>query len=257
MWSRGLLGIPFPFYGAVNGVLAGMLGAVGAILVWSLLCSVAVLFLYRLCSPQAKLRFIKQRMREVQKELARDPDDLRALLRLSGENIKLALKRFVFTVVPTCIAILPLLSLTSWVNAEYGYDAPLPDERIGIAVQPEGASLLVGTLPSGGAPMATNAVRMVAGMSGFVLLDTLGNSLQAIGFPPQGNVVAHKQWWNGLLGNPMGYLPVSTEVDSVQFAFGRRDFIPVGPHWLRGWEALFLMGMTVFSLPLKIAFKVE
>ncbi|WP_372807965.1 hypothetical protein [Pontiella sp.] len=257
MFSHGLLGLPFPLYGAVNGVLSGLLGAAGAILVWSLFCSGAVLFLYRLCSPQEQLRFFKRRMREIQVELAKNPDDLRALLRLSGENIRLALKRFAFTFLPTCIAVLPLFSLTCWINAEYGYAAPLPDERIGIAVQPEGAAFLVGTLPPGRAPAATNAVRMVAGMSGVVLLDSLGNPLQTVGFPPPGNAVAHRQWWNGLLGNPMGYLPASSEIDSVQFAFGRRDFIPVGPNWLRGWETLFLMGMTVFSLLLKIVFKVE
>lgn len=240
MRAAGVLGIPFSFYDAMDGLVAGLIGSVSSIIVWSLLCSVAVLFLYRLCSPQAKLRVFKQRMREIQSDLIKDPDDLALMLRLSGENIRIALTRFLYTFLPTCIAILPLLSLTSWLNAEYGY------------VSPESSAQIEAT----GMPGEVN-VRVETVAEGLVIFDATGTRIGDVELPPQGQGLGRKVWWNMVLGNPMGYLSDDASINSVEFNFERREFISFGPGWLRGWEAIFLLGMTVFSSVLKIAFKVE
>jgi len=256
MPAGGLLGIPFPLYGVVDRLMASVIGATGSILVWSLLCSAAVLFIYRHCSPQKKLRVIKDRMREIGGELNKNPDDLSLLLRLSGENIKIAFKRFLLTFLPTCVAVLPLLSLATWLNSHYGYQTPLPGEKVIATAMPVSTEIGAGwasMLTYG----VTNTVEATEGVDALTLFGSDGTALAEVTFPPRGNVIAHKKWWNLLLGNPVGYLPVNSAPDAVLLDFDRREFIGFGPDWMRGWEAVFLVGMTVFSIGLKVAFKVE
>ncbi len=256
LFDCGLLGIPFPVYDAVDRLVASLIGATGSILLWSLLCSAVVLFLYRLCSPQETLREIKVRMRGIQLELAKDPDDLSAILRLSKENIGIALKRFVLTLVPTCIAVIPLFSLASWMHSKYAYVSPVPREHVAVESWPKGSSVLV-TDMSARSAVYTNAFIMTEDATGIELADVSGSALASISFPPRGSAIAQKAWWSLLLGNPLGYLPDDAGVSEIHASFPRKAFLPFGPHWLRGWETVFIGGMTVFSLIMKLAFKIE
>lgn len=257
MSGVGLLNLPDPLYGGMNGPLEALLSPVGALIVWSLLCALAVLFVYRLLSPQAKLRIFKQRMRQIQSELAKDADDLPRILRLSGENIKIALKRFLYTLLPTLIAILPLLSLTSWINSQYGYQVPEAGRVIELNVIPEDAELQVQCLPADEPPAVSRQVVADSDMTGLAVLDLDGTQLAEMHMPPPSSSVSKKVWWNVLLGNPMGYLPENAGIEHIAYNFPRRELIPAGPHWMRGWEFVFLLGMTIFSILLKLKFKVE
>ncbi|MBN2162261.1 MAG: hypothetical protein JXR25_04105 [Pontiellaceae bacterium] len=237
----GFLGIPFRLYEAVNGVVSGIIGAVGSLLFWSMLCSAVVLFLYRVCSPQETLKMIKVRMRELQAAMAKEQDDLSEVLRLSRENIAIAFKRFLLTFLPTCVAVIPLLSLATWLHSEYAFQPPTPEQRIAVSSIPDGANLLL----------------QPEGVTGLRISMPDGSQLATLSLPPKGSVLAKKTWWNHLLGNPVGYLPADAGPDAVKIGFSHREFIRVGPGWLRGWETIFIGGMTLFSLVLKLAFKVE
>ena len=39
--------------------------------------------------------------------------------------------------------------------------------------------------------------------------------LVVIGGPPKSHVIEHRQWWNLLVGNPMGYLPESSRMGAA------------------------------------------
>lgn len=251
--DSGLLGIPFLLYSAVDRVIAGVLGSAGTVIVLSLTCSVIVMLLYRLCSPQAELKRIKLRMREIQAALLADPDDLRAVLRLSGENIRIALKRFLFTVLPTCIAILPLLSVTSWINSRYGAAFPSSGEVVAVQVIPGDVSIL-SPAPDGVAFM-TNAVAVAAGS--FSVLDESQSLLVTVRDSMSSSFIARKVWWNVLMGNPLGYLSPDSDIEALVFDVKRQNVLPFGPDWMRRWEALFFVCMALGSFSLKIFLKVE
>jgi hypothetical protein len=253
MMDSGLLGLPFPVYSAVDRVLSGGLGAAGRVVFWSLLSSAVVMFLYRLCSPQAKLKQFKLRMRAVQAQLLADPDDIRAVLRLSGENIQTAFARFLLTFVPTCIAIIPLLSVTSWINSQYGPASPEEGAVVQVQVHPEGPHVL--SPAAAGASLLTNAVAASSGS--ILLLDDAGAALLRIHEPVSSAFVARRTWWNVLLGNPMGYLPDDGVIEAVVFDFPRQELLPFGPDWMRRWEAIFFFCMALGSIALKVVLKVE
>ncbi len=256
MAETGLLGLPFPFFAAVDGVAARIITPAGSIIFWSLLCSAAVMFLYRLCSPQAKLKEIKVRMREIQGAMMQDPDDLSAVLKLSGENIRIALQRVAFTCIPTCIAVIPLFSITAWINSVYAYETPRAGAEISCTVYPADAVLTV-SAGAGPAAAAPGTVVIPEGC-GQLLVSAAGSAgSAALALPPVSNHLAHKNLRHWLLGNPAGYLPAGIAADAVEFGFERRQFLGFGPSWLRGWEALFLIGMSVFSIALKIVMKIE
>ena len=252
MTDSGLMGLPFPVYSAIDSCVSGLLGAPGSMIFWALTCSMAVMFLYRLCSPQTHLKILKQRMREIQAELTADPDDLQAALRLSGKNISIALKRFLLTFLPTCVAILPLLSVTAWINSKYGPSFCEDGTVIQVQAHPEGMHILSPT-PNGA--IMTNSVAAASGT--LTILKETGKPLLKISGPARASFIARKRWWNWLMGNPMGYLPDDADVEAVVFDFKRQEILPFGPDWMRRWEALFFFCMTIASIALKIVFKVE
>lgn len=252
MIDSGLLGIPFPLYNAIDRCISALLGAPGRIIFWALVCSVAVMFLYRLCSPQTRLKVLKQRMREIQAELTVDPDDLQAALRLSGKNISIAFKRFLLTLLPTCMAILPLLSVTAWIHSKYGSVFQEDGSVIQVQVHPEGMHILS---PSLNGSFMTNAVTAVSGT--LTLLKETGEPLIKVRGPARAGVIARKQWWNWFMGNPMGYLPDDAGVEAVVFDFKQQEILPFGPGWMRRWETLFFFCMAIASIALKFFFNVE
>jgi hypothetical protein len=48
--------------------------------------------------------------------------------------------------------------------------------------------------------------------------------------------IEKRQWWNVLIGNPAGYLPEAGPIDSITIALPERQYLPVGPDWLRSWR---------------------
>ena len=65
-----------------------------------------------------------------------------------------------------------------------------------------------------------------------------------------------KQWWNRLIGNPLGYLPADSDIDAIEIALPERDYLGFGPSWLRPWYVLFFTILVVGSLAIKMAFRI-
>ena len=60
--------------------------------------------------------------------------------------------------------------------------------------------------------------------------------------------IEKRQWWNAIIGNPAGYLPEQGPIDSVTIALPERQYLPVGPDWLRSWLTVALTALVVASL---------
>jgi hypothetical protein len=70
--------------------------------------------------------------------------------------------------------------------------------------------------------------------------------------------VIHKwQWWNALIGNPVGYLPNNASVDWIKVALPDKEYLGFGPHWLRGWEMPFFISLIVVSIAVKIWWRID
>jgi len=88
------------------------------------------------------------------------------------------------------------------------------------------------------------------------LLDADDEALLTLPPPAPVGVVHQRRWWNALLGNPAGYLPPGP-VDAVEIDLPRREYLPFGPGWLRGWIPLFFAVVIAVSLLLKVLWRLH
>ena len=51
-----------------------------------------------------------------------------------------------------------------------------------------------------------------------------------------------------IIGNPAGYLPEQGPIESVTIALPERQYLPVGPDWLRSWFTVALAVLVITSL---------
>jgi hypothetical protein len=66
-----------------------------------------------------------------------------------------------------------------------------------------------------------------------------------------------KQWWNTLIGNPLGYLPDDGAIEAIAFDLPEKDYLGFGPGWLRPWYVLFFTILVIGSLAIKIVGRIE
>jgi len=69
-------------------------------------------------------------------------------------------------------------------------------------------------------------------------------------------VIHKKQWWNWLIGNPMGYLPAGGNIDQIMFNFKPKIILTMGPKWMHDWMFPFFMFFLVFSIAYKFILKI-
>ncbi|NJO36726.1 MAG: hypothetical protein HC871_02735, partial [Rhizobiales bacterium] len=66
-----------------------------------------------------------------------------------------------------------------------------------------------------------------------------------------------KQWWNTLIGNPLGYLPDDGAIEAIAFDLPEKDYLGFGPGWLRPWYVLFFTILVLGSLAIKIVGRID
>jgi len=99
-----------------------------------------------------------------------------------------------------------------------------------------------------------HGIRNIAWPAKGTTLQLLGpNGSTLLVLPPiRPTPVLHKrQWWNALMANPAGYLDDNNIVELVQLELPEKQFIPLGPPWLRGWLPTFILYLLAFSLLLR------
>ena len=94
------------------------------------------------------------------------------------------------------------------------------------------------------------ASRWPSPLQPLVLSDGSGELLR-LPLPVAVAVIHHHQWWNRAFGNPLGYLPAGTAIERIQIDLPPLRLLSIGPYWLRGWMAPFLLVMTALSLWLR------
>lgn len=89
------------------------------------------------------------------------------------------------------------------------------------------------------------------------LVDAEGTRLLALPLEHPVPVVHKRAWWNGLFGNPAGYLPEASRVERVEIGLPRERYLESGPAWLGRWETIYFGAVIVLSLAIKVAFRIQ
>ena len=254
---NGLINLLFPPFDQADALLSPWLPAWLRLVLFGTLSAAVTMALYRRLSDQAAIRQHKQRMKALQQKLRSADDDLAAVLRLSRENIAVAFGLLGRVAGPALLSSLPLVAVIGWLAVHWSHDSPIPGTPVAVEMRPDtnGVALaptelvvehdgLVRLLW----PEPPTALRLVAGPRTLWegTADTLATTAE----------VGRPAWWSVLIGNPAGYLPADGPLALVTFAVPRREVIPFGPSWIRGWEFLYFATVVAVSLGLKAAFRI-
>ena len=89
------------------------------------------------------------------------------------------------------------------------------------------------------------------------MLDGAGNVVERVPLSAPVPTIHKRQWWNALVGNPIGYLPDTSRLEWIELALPQKEYLTVGPAWLRAWYVVFLGALLAVSLAIKVAARIE
>jgi hypothetical protein len=244
----GLLDLPAPLLDAIDGVL-GWIGvpALLRVMLAGLAAGVAGAWVYRRFSPQARLGALRAELGAVQAELRGYDGPFSGLMPLIRRQFALSLRQLRITAGAAVLAGLPALLILPWLSNRYEVAFPPPGTPVRICAEPAGIAWTTRD-PALSADAQgcldlpwPDAARPVA-----VRED--GRDLIALPTPQPSRIVHDRRWFNGLVGNPAGYLPDQARTRQLRLDLPPRELIAVGPAWLRGWEAAFFTAALLSSL---------
>jgi hypothetical protein len=141
------------------------------------------------------------------------------------------------------VAAFPIVCLTVWLDTQYGRQLPAPGKTIAVTVDPH--SLHGRWIEADGAAPSVEVV------------DEQGSVLHSLSVSAPFPIIRKRALWNALLGNPLGYLPDDSSVERIQIDLPEKQYLIVGPNWIRSWEAPFLAALLVVSALFKLLFRIR
>ncbi len=221
--------------------LQGMLTPLACIMLWGAFSAIFSMFVYRSCSPQAKLQLLKTEHRQVRSCLMQHDGDFNTLQKLIIRDLGLSLKQIVMILPAFIVSVLPVLALMFCLFVQYGYALPSTGERITLRFQPQSTTHEI-IWPDAGSP--TN------------ISDDEGNKLLTLPLTAAIPEITKEYWLTTLFPNPIGNLPEQTAVESVHIGIPEKAYTSFGPGWSRGFEFWYIVSLLVVSLFIKCRFRI-
>jgi hypothetical protein len=245
----GLLDLPGPLLDWLDAALGHLISAPGLRLAfWGAAGAALSMWLYWLLSPQARIARIKSEAAAARQRLDAHDGAFADAWPLIGRMLRLSLRQIAVVTWPAVLASLPVLFLMVWLSTAYGHSYPPAGQPVEVRAFPEQhqARLVNGRDPQ-------------PGESGphIQIADAGGRTIGDLDLAAPVSTVHKREWWNALIGNPAGYLPEEWPVERVEIDLPRSEYLPVGPWWLRGWEAVFFGTLLICSVAIKLAFRIQ
>jgi predicted AlkP superfamily phosphohydrolase/phosphomutase len=260
--SMGVFDVASPAFSWLDRLMSGWLPDVARLLFWGIVAAVASMALYKVTSNQAKLAAIKAEIVVLRKRIAEFDGSFSEMWGLVGRNLALAMRQLWVTLVPAVIASVPVIFLLVWVSTAFDSRWPAPGDQLEVEAYPSAGHELPPLHWRGGNGVVADgpgswSVTWPADGGTMELVDSDETVLLTL--PPEApvGVVHQRRWWNTLFGNPAGYLPSPGDVDSINMELPKREFLPFGPGWLRGWIPFFFGVVIIVSLLLKFAWRLH
>jgi hypothetical protein len=243
----GLFDLPAPVLAWLDVRLAAALPAVWRLVLWSVVAAVLTMALYWWLSPQKRIGEAKRRLAESKGALDRFNGEFKDALPLMRTMLSQALRQVGLVSGPALVAMVPVLCLIAWLSTTYGHNFPETGAAIRVQTFPEAFSATLSPAP---ATAAAPHPRLL-------LTDGAGQIVHEQVLDAPVTTLHKRQWWNVLIGNPAGYLPDALSVERIDIALPRNQYLPFGPAWLRGWEAVFFVGLFITALAIKLGFHIH
>ena len=243
----GLFDLPAPALTWFDARLVAVLPAAWRLVLWGVVAGVFTMGLYWLLSPQKRLGEAKRQLAASKAALDQFDGEFQDAFPLMRAMLGQALRQIGLVIGPALVAMAPMLCLIAWLSTAYGYSFPEPLAAIGAHALPMSFSVTLDAAPST-ADGPRPRLRIVA-PSGRIAHE------QSLDAPV--TTLHPRRWWSALFGNPAGYLPDALGVERVDIDLPRKRYFPFGPTWLRGWEAVFFVALSIAALAIKLAFRIH
>lgn len=239
-----------------DGLLA-VLPPLLRIVLWAAFASAFSMGLYAVISPQSRMRGLRQRQKVARKALLAYDGNMDGLLPVILADLKLSAQHFGLTLFPFLVSAVPLVMLLVSLTFLYDYRLPAPGETVTVTAEPAGEALLwQPEQPT--TPMETSwQIGWPEAASPIEAKDSAGNTVLHLPLSAGVPDIAPADWTDSLVPNPAGSLPAGSPLTRIALDLHPLEYQPYGPSWLRGFEAVFMIALLVFSLFIKKRFKIE
>jgi hypothetical protein len=249
----GALDLPAPFFAFADRVLGEFLPPWSRLIVWGLAAGFTSTWLYRSFSHQDRIAAVKTEAAQAQAALLAYDGDFNGALPLIGRSLRLSMRHLLLTGGPALAAGLPVLLLFVWLSNAYGYREPAAGAAVTVRIEPANTQVKWYPAAESAGHGGTWRIAWPAAGQQYRLSDAAGHLLVTLPLRAPIPEVQKFVWWNVLLGNPAGYLPAGARVRSVEVAYPAREFLHVGPEWLRGWELVCIIPAIIVSITFRVA----
>jgi hypothetical protein len=254
----GLFDLPSPLLTFLNDHLLAWSPLWLQLTFWSMAAAWLSMSVFKRLSRQETIAELKKLVKSNQNQMARFDGEFTELTPLIGNTLKLAVRQFGLAVVPASLASIPVIFLLVWLSNHFGYQSPQAGDFVSMQVISENPVNIQLDPIDGGEFSGAGQWRLSWPDPGEVLVIT-EHHMQLVQLPLASPIpVIHKwQWWNWLIGNPLGHLPHDSQMDALKFELPGQQVLNFGPSWMQGWVFTFFTGFLVFSAILKFTLKIE
>lgn len=246
----GLLDLPAPVFAGLDSLLSSLAPPTMRLALWGVIAAALSMGAYWLLSPQTRIAQAKADALAARRALDAYDGELAGAWPLMGRVLRTALRQLGLVTSPAVLGSLPVLALLAWLSTTYGHDFPADGADIPVRTTPQAGEARVQTVQAE-ADAAAEAGRQV------VVVDQAGNVVERFLLSAPVPTIHKRQWWNALIGNPIGYLPDSSPLEWIELGLPQREYLPVGPSWLRAWYVVFFGVLLAASLGIKVAGRIE
>jgi hypothetical protein len=242
----GFFDAPTPLFAFASAFLTPVLPAWVIVALWGTLVGGLATTVYWLLSPQKRIVEIRAKAHAVRNALLRYDGDFRGVLTLTRQSLGLSLKELSLVTGPAIAACIPALCLVAFLGNTYDYSLPAAGTTVSVRVKPADAA--VSWKPSAPDPHGVWMLQWPKSGNEVHLASSQGSTLATFPLREPIPVIQKFVWWNLLFGNPAGYLPRTAAISSIELGLKPREFISIGPSWIRGWETIFFFFAGISAL---------
>jgi uncharacterized membrane protein (DUF106 family) len=256
----GFFDLLSPLFLSFDELISPIFNPLLRVIFWAFISAVISNSIFKWLSNPEKISSLKTKLKSMQQQLNQHDGEFSEFKSLAIGTIKVSIKRMGMTFFPAMIASLPLLFVLTYLSNNYGLVTPKASEDVQYQVNWSDKNnsrplTLINKLQKS-VVLNQGSIHWPQEPQTTTLLEA--DTLKIVDFPLAPSPIVHKkQWWNALIGNPAGYLPAESNINSIVFEFQNLELIEFGPNWARGWLFIYFTMTIIFSFVFIILFKIK